>query len=341
MAVSKVRMDKGKMKVLGLTFGRKLGNTEILVKEALMGAEEAGAEVELVRVSDLDLRPCTGCNECLDDLFEQGGQGRCAIEDGFGWLDARITGADGLVIGSPIYGKSPTGLFQVLADRMRPSHDLAFRMIARQIRAEKGLGPERGEKPFRPRFASLFAVGGSDWSEFALPMMQLFVMPLQVPIVDQQVFSWMARAGAAVLDEGMLARARGSGRHVAESLRLPEERVEYIGEPGICPICHSKLLLMDGSLFKANCATCGVRGSLKVEGDGLRFVVTSEEAARSQCRTTGMARRAEELRSAYLELSPDPEGIQVRIGKYRDYPIGPAARKMAVPRSDGRKGRKE
>ncbi len=30
-----------------------MNNTEILVKEALMGAEEAGAEVELIRLHDL------------------------------------------------------------------------------------------------------------------------------------------------------------------------------------------------------------------------------------------------------------------------------------------------
>lgn len=38
------------MKILGLTCGRKMSNSEILVKEALMGAEELGAEVELVRL---------------------------------------------------------------------------------------------------------------------------------------------------------------------------------------------------------------------------------------------------------------------------------------------------
>lgn len=61
------------MKVLGLTCGRKLSNTEILVKEALMGAEETGAEVELVRLLDLNIKPCTGCNSCVIDLFERGG----------------------------------------------------------------------------------------------------------------------------------------------------------------------------------------------------------------------------------------------------------------------------
>ena len=52
------------MKVLGLTCGRKLSNTGILVKEALMGAQEMGAEVEIVRLMDLDIKPCTGCRLC-------------------------------------------------------------------------------------------------------------------------------------------------------------------------------------------------------------------------------------------------------------------------------------
>ena len=45
------------MKVLGLTCGRKASNTEILVKEALMGAEENGAEAEIVRFMDLNIKP--------------------------------------------------------------------------------------------------------------------------------------------------------------------------------------------------------------------------------------------------------------------------------------------
>ena len=39
------------MKVLGIVGSqRKMGNTEILVKEALMGAEEEGAEVDILCV---------------------------------------------------------------------------------------------------------------------------------------------------------------------------------------------------------------------------------------------------------------------------------------------------
>ena len=69
------------MKVLGLTCGRKMSNTEILIKEALMGAEEMGAEVEIVRLLDFNIKPCTGCNSCVIDLFEKAGSGECIIKN--------------------------------------------------------------------------------------------------------------------------------------------------------------------------------------------------------------------------------------------------------------------
>lgn len=79
------------MKVLGLTCGRKLSNTEIVVKEALMGAEEMGAEVEIVRLMDLDIKPCTGCNACVISLFEKHGSGDCVIKgDDFKFIEDKI-----------------------------------------------------------------------------------------------------------------------------------------------------------------------------------------------------------------------------------------------------------
>ena len=45
---------------------------------------------------------------------------------------------------------------------MGPSHDLAFRIIAKKIREEKGITKGKGpdERSFKPRVASLFAVCG-------------------------------------------------------------------------------------------------------------------------------------------------------------------------------------
>ena len=54
------------MKILALNGSfRKNGNTEILLKQALMGAESEGASVEMIRLTDYKIGPCRGCGLCL------------------------------------------------------------------------------------------------------------------------------------------------------------------------------------------------------------------------------------------------------------------------------------
>ena len=53
------------MKVLGIVCSpRKGGNTGILVQEALAGAKESGAEIELMRICEMKIGPCDGCMTC-------------------------------------------------------------------------------------------------------------------------------------------------------------------------------------------------------------------------------------------------------------------------------------
>ena len=56
------------MRILGIVCSpRKEGNTEVLVKEALEAACEAGSQTELFLVADKDIRPCDGCGACQKD----------------------------------------------------------------------------------------------------------------------------------------------------------------------------------------------------------------------------------------------------------------------------------
>ena len=310
------------MKVLGLTCGRKMSNTEILVKEALMGAEEMGAEVELVRLMDLHIKPCTGCNSCVIDLFEKGGSGDCVIKnDDFKFIDEKILECDGLVLGSPIYEKSPQGLLKVLNDRMGPSHDMAFRMISKKIRKEKGITTAKApdERSFKPRTASLFAVGGSEWTTLALPLMQLFVLPMNMTVVDQQLFNWVALPATVVLKEEMLARARRSGRHIVESLQKPIEEATYIGERGRCPVCHSNVLELKNKSEPVICTVCGVKGKLKMDGDDYVLEVTEEAKALSHVLLSGKFHHADDLNNISLKPDPRMSEIPERIKKYKSY----------------------
>ena len=298
------------MKVLGLTCGRKLSNTEILVKEALMGAEEMGLEVEIVRLQDLNIQPCTGCNACVIDLFEKGGSGDCVIKgDDLSWIDDRLMDCDGLIVGSPLYEKSPTGQLKCLNDRMGPSHDLAFRMIAQKIREAKGITTGKGpdQRSFKPRAAGLIAVGGSDWVELGLPLMQLFAMPMQFNVVDQQVFNWNALPAIVTLMEDKLARAREIGRNVARALMSanPAEAA-YVGPEGMCPSCHCNLIeIVDASMSKAGCATCGIKGTLVSEGDKVSFVVTEKAMANSHMKLSGKFQHGDDLKNVSLKPLPN------------------------------------
>ena len=53
------------MKILAISGGTKNGTNDAMAREALMGAREQGAEIELVNLFDLNLKPCTGSMSIL------------------------------------------------------------------------------------------------------------------------------------------------------------------------------------------------------------------------------------------------------------------------------------
>jgi len=100
------------MKILGLNGSeRKLGNTEILVKEALMGAEEEGAQVEMLRLTEYKVLPCDGLAPCVF------GNTRCNLQDDFNFIVDKIFESDGLVLGTPCYILESTAIIKQLIDR--------------------------------------------------------------------------------------------------------------------------------------------------------------------------------------------------------------------------------
>lgn len=101
-----------KMKVLGLVGSpRKEGNTQILVEEALAGARDSGAETEIIQVSDLNFQFCQGCMKCRS-------RGECVNEDDLGDVLEKLDQADGIVIGSPVYGHYLPGQLKAVFDRL-------------------------------------------------------------------------------------------------------------------------------------------------------------------------------------------------------------------------------
>jgi multimeric flavodoxin WrbA len=91
---------------------RAEGNTSILVDHLREGAEAGGAQVEVVRLHDLHIRPCTACRACKDDDAAD-----CILEDDMRSIYPKIRGADAIVFASPIYWWNVSAQTKLLIDR--------------------------------------------------------------------------------------------------------------------------------------------------------------------------------------------------------------------------------
>lgn len=89
---------------------RREGNSSLLLKSAVRGAEEAGAAVEEVFLRDLSMSPCLEIYGCRKD-------GRCVIRDDFQGLYDRLLECDGLMLASPVFFYAVSGHTKILMDR--------------------------------------------------------------------------------------------------------------------------------------------------------------------------------------------------------------------------------
>ena len=99
------------MKILALSCSpRKQRNTVTLLEEALKGARQEGAEVELYSVSGKTIQPCDGCGTCRET-------GNCHIQDDMQELYRKMLAADGIIFGTPVYFYNMTAQTKNIIDR--------------------------------------------------------------------------------------------------------------------------------------------------------------------------------------------------------------------------------
>ncbi len=308
------------MLLLGLSLGRKMENTEILVKEALSSAKESGAEVRFIRLLDLDIKPCKGCTACAESLF-MGGPGLCNIKDDLHLLDEQMMQCDGVILGSPVFVLGPHGLLKTITDRFGPSHDVAFRQEAtKRARAQGKQAPD--QRAFKPRVAGFISVGGAatpHWLSFGLPLMNLFTFPSHITVVDQMQVNSRSR-GSVVMEPDIIKRAAKLGRNVAKYLGMPREKVKWMGdEKGTCPVCHSNLLTVTNK-NPVECPICGISGKLTTEGNKIKVTFSQKEKARSRLEIAGKLEHWIELGELLpLMMHQDPKELANRKAKYKGF----------------------
>jgi len=89
---------------------RRKGNTTLLLKNAVKGAIEAGAEVEEIILRDLKMSPCFEIYGCKET-------GRCVIQDDFQQVYDKLLSCQGLMLASPIFFYTVSAHTKILMDR--------------------------------------------------------------------------------------------------------------------------------------------------------------------------------------------------------------------------------
>jgi len=94
--------------------GRKDGNTYLLLKVVLEELQAEGIETELVQLAEgAPIQGCASCFKCMERKNM-----KCAIEsDPFNEYFAKISEADGLLLGSPVYFSDITAGLKALIER--------------------------------------------------------------------------------------------------------------------------------------------------------------------------------------------------------------------------------
>jgi multimeric flavodoxin WrbA len=102
------------MKVMGFNGSPRKGNTRTLIEAVLKGAEEKGAQTQLVNLNEGNIRGCQGCDACKNPA----GLGKCVQKDDLSPLLQEMTTCDALVLGTPIYYYHATAQFRAFTDRL-------------------------------------------------------------------------------------------------------------------------------------------------------------------------------------------------------------------------------
>lgn len=306
------------MKLLGITAGRKGGNTEILMKEALRAAEqEYGAEVSWLNLHDAKILPCTGCEACTMRVAMKHESPDCIHKgkDDMDKIMAELATAAGLIVSIPSFCMQPQGIWRVFTDRWLP-YEWA-------LQKQAGLVDEAPE-----RVAGLITVGGAtqNWMTMSLASLNTSMFMQSIKVVDMMMATGCARPGHVVLKPEFIQQAHQMGLNVAKSTMVDYEKVEFLGrEQGWCPVCHHNLMLRgkphwDGTSFKYECAMCGAGGDL-VAGDdgGIRFELAENGLEHCRIFTEGRENHGMEIGKIQKEFFENIEQAKPLMAQYGAY----------------------
>ncbi len=294
------------MKVLGISFGKKNANTDILVKEALFGAKEANpdAEIEFVNTVNMNIGRCRGCGACSTQL-EKGKDNVCIFQDDFQTLEDKIREADSIILGAPVYVLQPVGQFKDFVDRFSCRHDysaITYVLDKRRSGELPGNADDYPMERLKKRTVSYISVGGAitdDWTSMGTATLHLFGFPPMMKVMGNYNANCMGTTGNPYLDEELIENMHEMGRRTV--LGLNDDSVEFFqpaGKPeSVCPVCHQRLLTVNPGTTKVTCPICGIHGELSIVDGGVKVEFPEEQCNRARGTFKGLREHTVEIHS--------------------------------------------
>ena len=303
------------MKIVGVSFGTRDGSNDCMCKEALMGAQEMGAEVEFIHLHDWNIQHCTGCVACSRALTM--GKGNiCSIKDDFDAFRSKLLDADGVLFVSPIFESGASGLLHTICDRFGPRFDRGMNFMADGL-AKAGKGKEIDQRLLKDKVVSFIGIGGSDWTTRIQCDHAMVAMSPAWKIIDNECFSW---SKTIIMEDEKVARVHQIGVNLAKAAANYDE-AKYMGAEGVCPHCHGRNFYLVPEENKATCVLCGIEGKLDVVDGKFKFTFDDEWNIRAHDTMSGKKLHGDDVLNnemRTINLPKDPEFI-ARKQKYKDF----------------------
>jgi len=110
---------------------RRDGNTAILIQHLFSELDKQGIDTHLVQLSEKEIHGCIACYKCMENKDR-----RCAVNrDAANEYIEKMLGADGIILGSPVYFQDVTPEMKALIDRTGYVARSNGRMFKRKVGA--------------------------------------------------------------------------------------------------------------------------------------------------------------------------------------------------------------
>lgn len=285
-------------RVLGVSCGTVNGNNEALLKEA-MKAISANCEAEcvIVRLQEMLIKPCIGCQACIYTKLNGNYDFRCSTpvsKEHMYAFEQECRKADAIIFSAPIYNMMPPGQLITLMNKLHATADYRF-MVAEN-----------------PKIGACMGTGGSDWVNYMQPLMG-YIAQEYVGGYHRLVDNFAQGYCASVfLDDDLMARAYKLGENVADALNTGDTK--WRGGDGLCPICHENLIEQRADGYF--CPTCDVKFNVEIRDEKPVFVADAKSMAEHRFSPAGMETHFGILAMGGMKQQEGMETIKAGHAKY-------------------------